>query len=95
MNRKHVGTVCMSTSVIGRLPVIITVVKIGQRNIRKERMQVATRKLKPTELKHLCARIKMYKQMSEDTGRDMSAKIAETKEQLVNLAMDLYEKDLL
>lgn len=58
-------------------------------------MQVATRKLKPTELKHLCARIKMYKQMSEDTGRDMSAKIAETKEQLVNIAMDLYEKDLL
>lgn len=56
---------------------------------------MAIRKLKPTELKHLCARIKMYKQMSEDTGRDMSAKIAETKEQLVNLAMDLYEKDLL
>lgn len=58
-------------------------------------VKMAIRKLKPTELKHLCARLKMYKQMSEDTGRDMSAKIAETKGQLVNLAMDLYEKDLL
>ena len=56
---------------------------------------MAIRKLKPTELKHLCARIKMYSQMSEERGKDMSAKIAETKEQLINLAMDLYEKDLL
>ena len=36
MNRKHVGTVCMSTSAIGRQPVIIIAAKIGQRNIRKE-----------------------------------------------------------
>lgn len=85
----------MSTSAIGRQPVIIIAAKIGKRNIRKEIMNVAIRKLKPTELKHLCARIKMYNQMSEKRGKDMSAKIAETKEQLVNLAMDLYEKDLL
>ena len=85
----------MSTSVIGRHQVNITVVRTGWRNIREEMVKAAIRKLKPTELKHLCARIKMYKHMGEERGKDMSAKIAETKEQLVNLAMDLYEKDLL
>ena len=54
MNRKHVGTVCMSISVIGRQPVITTAAKIGQKNIRKERIRMAKDRETPCKY-YICA----------------------------------------
>ena len=54
MKTKHVGTVCTNTSAIGRQPVITAVVKIGQRNIRKERIRMAKDRETPCKY-YICA----------------------------------------